>query len=274
MSTTEPTVILFGFPYPPNAASGSGYCQKVEVFLRFASIPYELRSTRPDKAPKGKLPYVEIYHPKSKSANSKPEIVPDSHFIVRHLISQGILDDPDLSAGLTAVQKAESRAWQAYIEELLHPSIIYERWCIDENYAMIASDIFGNVPWLLRPIITWFIRRTVRNGMWGDGIGRHSVAQVEILQKEAVEALEARLEGRIYFHGDEKPSGIDLILVAFLQSGLVKKWNPHWTGLFLKSPNLVAFTKRLTESLFPEYEVMIGELNDAEKLGKAGTLTG
>jgi hypothetical protein len=42
--------------------------------------------------------------------------------------------------------------------------------------------------------------------------------------------------------------------------------------LFLKSPNLVAFTKRLKESLFPEYEVMIGELNDAEqKLGKAGT---
>jgi hypothetical protein len=60
--------------------------------------------------------------------------------------------------------------------------------------------------------------------------------------------------------------------MTFLQSGLVKKWNPHWTGLFLKSPNFVAFTKRLKESLFPEYEVMIGELNDAEeKLGKAGT---
>jgi hypothetical protein len=81
---------------------------------------------------------------------------------------------------------------------------------------MLVSDIFRNVPWPLRPIVTWFIRRTVRNGMWGDGIGRHSVAQVEILQKEAVEALEVRLEGlRVYFHGDEKPSGIDLILVAW-----------------------------------------------------------
>jgi len=272
MPTAEPTVILFGFPYPPNTPSGSGYCQKVEVFLRYASIPYELRATRPDKAPKGKLPYVEIYNRESKSANPKPEIVPDSHFIIHRLISQGIVDDPDLSAGLTAVQKAESRAWQAYIEEFMHPSMIYERWCIDENYAMLVSDIFANIPWPLRPIITWFIRRIVTNGLWVHGIGRHSVAEVETLQKEAVEALEARLEGRVYFHGGDKPSGIDLILVAFLQSGLAKKWNPHWSGLFIKSPNLVAFTKRLTKPLFPEYEVMLGELEDAEaQLGQAGT---
>jgi hypothetical protein len=80
---------------------------------------------------------------------------------------------------------------------------------------MLVSDVFGNVLWSLRPIVAWFMRRTVGNGLWGHKIGRHSVAQVEILQKEAVEALEVRLEGRVYFHGDEKPSGIDLILVAW-----------------------------------------------------------
>jgi len=127
---------------------------------------------------------------------------------------------------------------------------------IDENYAMLVSDIFGNVPW---PTKTNCHLR-----LWGHGIGRHSVAQVEALQNDAVEAFEARLEGRIYFHGDENPSEIELILAAFLQSGLVKKsWNPHWTGLSLKSPNIVAFTRRITESLFPEYEAMIDELNDA-----------
>jgi glutathione S-transferase len=268
MSTDKPTVILFGFPNYPNAPSGACYCQKVEAFLRFTSTPYELRATSPGKAPKGKLPYAEIYHP--KSTNPTPEIVPDSHFIIRHLISQGISDDPDLSAGLTAVQRAESRAWQAYIEEVMYPSVVYEQWCIDKNYTTLVSEAFGKIPSLLRPVIAWFIRRHIRSGLWGKGIGRHSVAEVETLQKEAVEALETRLEGRVYFHGDEKPSGIDLILVSFLQSGLVTEWNPHWIGLFLKSPNLVAFAKRLTKSLFPEYEVMLGKLEDAE--ARLGTM--
>ena len=269
MSTAEPTVLLFGFPNYPKAPSGSSYCQKVEVFLRFTSTPYELRVTSPNKAPKGKLPYVEIYDPKSKSANPKPEIVPDSHFIIRRLISQGIFDDPDQSAGLTAVQKAESRAWQAHIEELMNPSIGYERWCVDENYATLFPEVFGKFPWPLRPIYAWIVRRDVRNTLWVQGIGRHSAAEVETLQKEAVEALEARLEGRVYFHGNEKPSGIDLILVAFLQSSLVTGWNPHWTGLFLGSPNLVAFAKGLTKSLFPEYEVVLGKLKDAERGGSS-----
>jgi hypothetical protein len=56
------------------------------------------------------------------------------------------------------------------------------------------------------------------------------VEEVKILQKEAAEALEARLEGRVYFHGDEKPSTIDLILAAFLANGLGTEANPHWKG--------------------------------------------
>jgi glutathione S-transferase len=264
MSTAKPTVILFGFPNPPNAPSASGYCQKVETFLRFTSTPYELRATRPGLAPKGKLPYAEIYHSSQSQSDHKPEIIPDSHFIIRHLISQGISSDPDQLAGLTAIQKADSRAWQAYIEETLYASIVYERWCIDENYATLVTELFGSIPWPIRPAIAWFFRRTVKNGLWGHGVGRHSIEEVKILQKEAAEALEARLEGRVYFHGDENPSQIDLIVVAFLANSLGTKANPYWKELVFKRPNIIAFVKRLTKSLFPEYESLLRELESAE----------
>jgi glutathione S-transferase len=112
--------------------------------------------------------------------------------------------------------------------------------------------------------MAWFFRRTVKNGLWGHGVGRHSIEEVKILQKEAAEALEARLEGRVYFHGDENPSQIDLIVVAFLANSLGTKANPYWKELVFKRPNIIAFVKRLTKSLFPEYESLLRELESAE----------
>jgi hypothetical protein len=35
-------------------------------------------------------------------------------------------------------------------------------------------------------------------------------------------------------------------------------------GLFLRSLNLVVFAEGLMKSFFPEYEVMVGKLEDAE----------
>ena len=73
----------------------------------------------------------------------------------------------------------------------MYAAIVYERWCIDENYATLVTEVFTKISWLLRPAIAWFIRRTLRNGM-----RRHSVEEV-MLQREAVEALDARLDGRV-----------------------------------------------------------------------------
>ena len=54
-------------------------------------------------------------------------------------------------------------------------------------------------------------------------MGWHSVEEVMILQREPAETLDARLDGRVYFHEDENPSGMDLILVAFLVNSLGKR---------------------------------------------------
>jgi Glutathione S-transferase N-terminal domain/Glutathione S-transferase, C-terminal domain len=264
--STKPTVILYAFARPPKTPSKSSYCQKLEAFLKLNSTPYELRPAIPFNAPKGKLPYVEIYHPPT---NPNPKVLADSHFIIHHLIAEGISGDVNQLAGLTKVQKAESRAWQAYIEETLSPSMVYERWYGDKNFDTFVAEEFGSVPWLIRPAVAWYLRRVSRNGLWGQGIGRHSMEEVKILQEEAVEVLDARLEGRVYFHGDEKPSEIDLILYGSLVSAIATEANPQLKELILKSPVLVAFVKRLTKSLFPEYDGLLHVLESAE--GKWGS---
>lgn len=70
--------------------------------------------------------------------------VPDSHFIIQYLVEKKLIKDPDELAGLTTVQEAESRAFQAYVEEVLYLAILYDRWYVDENYAVATQEEFGN----------------------------------------------------------------------------------------------------------------------------------
>ncbi|KAG2347947.1 hypothetical protein BDR05DRAFT_594107 [Suillus weaverae] len=253
-------VVLWGFAKPPNAPSSSGFCQKLEAFLRFSGISYEVGETVPMKAPKGKVPFADITH------DGKTVTISDSHFIIRYLIENELIKDPDTVAGLTPAQKGESRAWQAYIEELLYSAIVRDRWYIDENYAVTAEQNFGSIAWPMRPMISWFFRRKVMKSIWNAGMGRHSQEEAQSLQKEAFEALEARMSGHLYFHDSEQPTCIDLIVYAFLADTLATNANPYWADMVLKNHTLLAFTKRMTTLLFPEYEPLLRRIEEADVL--------
>lgn len=258
---SPPHVVLWGVAKPPNAPSSSGFCQKLETFLKFSGISYEVGETVPMKAPKGKVPFADIKHDK------KTVTISDSHFIIRYLIENGLIKDPDTVAGLTSAQKGESRAWQAYIEELLYSAIVRDRWYIDENYAVTTKEIFGSVAWPVQPIISWYFRRRVIKSIWNAGMGRHSQEEAQSLQREAFEALEARMSGHLYFHDSERPTSIDLIIYAFLANTLATSGNPYWTDMVLRSRTLLAFTKRMTTLLFPEYELLSHRIEEAELTG-------
>jgi glutathione S-transferase len=252
--TSSPHVVLLGVPKKPNCASSSGFCQKLEVFLRYSKISYELRDTYPYKAPKGKVPYAEITH------DGKTITISDSHFIIQYLVEKGLIKDPDELAGLTVVQRAESRAFQAYVEELLYLAIVYDRWYVDENYAVTTQETFGDSPWPVRSFLSWFFRRRVTGVLYSAGIGRHSPEEVHRLQKEALEALEAKYAEHKYFHGGELPSRIDLTVYGFLANILSTGGSPYFTNLVLKSMVLRSLVGEMTRSLFPEYEDLLGKV--------------
>ncbi|KAH0832950.1 hypothetical protein J3R83DRAFT_11923 [Lanmaoa asiatica] len=255
--TSPPHVVLLGVPKKPNRPSLSGFCQKLETFLRYSKISYELRDTRPYNGPKGKVPYAEITH------DGQTITIPDSHFIIQYLVEKDLIKDPDELAGLTTAQKAESRAFQGYIEEVLYPAIVYDRWCIDENYAHTAQESFGSIPWPLRSFMSWFFRWRVTGVLYSAGVGRHSPEEVHRLQKEALDVLEAKYAEHKYFHGGELPSRIDLTVYGFLANILLAGGNPYFAGLVLKSTVLRSFVREMTSSLFPEYEDLLGKVQSS-----------
>ncbi|KAH7884532.1 hypothetical protein F5I97DRAFT_1468363 [Phlebopus sp. FC_14] len=247
-------VVLLGVPKNQGVPSSSGFCQKLETFLRFSGISYELRDTYPYKAPKGKVPYAEITH------DGRTVTVPDSHFIIQYLVEHDLIKDPDDLASLTPAQKAESRAFQAYVEETLYAAIVYDRWLIDENVATTTKEIFGNAPWAVRSALSWFFRRRITNLLWYAGMGRHSPEEVKSLQKEAFEALEVKFKEHRFFHSDEKPSRIDLTVYGFLANILATEGNPLFANMVLESAALTAFVKHMTNWLFPEYKALLQKL--------------
>ena len=110
------TLQFYAFQKPYDQPSASGYCQKLETFFRATDFrDYEPHFTLPFRAPKGKLPYVVF----------EGQTIPDSHFIVQHLVKTKKV--PDLDASLTPSQRAETRAWQAYVEELIYPAAVFSR---------------------------------------------------------------------------------------------------------------------------------------------------
>lgn len=248
MANPETHIVLCAPSKPKGAPSFSGFCEKLEAFLRYSGISYEHREVYPYQGPKKKVPFAEIRH------DGKTTIVADSHFIIRYLIENKLVKDPDDLAELTPEQRAESRAFQAYVEETLYSAIVYERWLVPGNFQVTKRDTFGNLPWLLQYLMGWYFLRKVGNNLWAAGMGRHSWEEVRTLQKEVFDALEAKLRKHKYFHGDERPSRIDLTVYGFLANILTCEGNPYFTDMILKSTVLSSFVKEMTTALFPEYK--------------------
>jgi len=226
--------------------SGSGYCQKLETFFRACEYTkYEVVHSTISKAPKGKLPFIIL--------DGKQHIA-DSHFIIRHLIREGRIKDLDKEAGLTPIQRAESRAWQAYMEELVYPAAVWTRFAYPENFEILKQEVFNSVPILIRWILLPVIKSRVRKGLIGHGVGRHSREEVDSIIEDFVENLTTRLHASNgdFFHG-KSPSVIDCVVYGNLVNALQMKSNPTYTKLILSKEILKAYIARGTRLWFPEY---------------------
>ena len=91
--------------YPP----GSPSVCKLLGFLQANKLDYSIRYVRDfSESPKGKIPYV-CY---------KGEVLADSHFIIKRLIKDGVVQDPD--GWLNDQQKAVSTFVQQAAESTLY----------------------------------------------------------------------------------------------------------------------------------------------------------
>ncbi|KAI5781281.1 hypothetical protein EDC01DRAFT_718614 [Geopyxis carbonaria] len=244
-SSSPPTSIaVHGPAQPPGHTSISGYCQKLETFLRHSRVPYTLSPASFRNSPSGKVPFVTL---------NGSEVITDSSFIIRTLISRGIAADPD--AALTPLQRADSRALGAWTDELVYPAIVHTRWARDHNYA--AAVLTMPFPALLRAPLGWYVRRHILSSLWTAGVGRYEAAQIDELIKEWIAALEVRLaagSGR-WMMGGEEPSGVDCtvwgFLVNVLEAGAGNSEVAQWVR---ESKVLVEYVRRGGERWFPEWD--------------------
>lgn len=256
MADPSRAIALYAFPKPSSSPSGSGFCQKLETYLRVTGTPYTSKETYPFSSPSGKLPYVTI----------GGEIVPDSHDVIRSLIAKGMARD--LNAGLTPAQAAECRAWQVYVEDHLYPCVVYERWCVDNNFAVIAGELGTQLPWPVSWLLPRFYLRKVRARLTAIGVGERGEAQVMEVIQEAIKDLEARLAARggkeVFFFGGDAPTEVDVIVGGFMINILgCSSHNPVASTAILACPRLVALATKLAEKHFPEYEALLRLLRGA-----------
>ena len=148
----------------------SPFVMKALVLLKLSGLPFTTKTGGLGKAPKRKLPYLD----------DEGTLVADSTFIRLHLETRhGI----DFDRGLSPEQKAQAWAFEKMCEDHLYWIIVRERWTKDDNFNAGPRMFFDSVPALVRPLIVAGVRRKVRGQLWGQGLGRHSEADVVALAR-------------------------------------------------------------------------------------------
>ena len=225
------------FVFPPVLAGTPNpgpFCIKLEAALRLAGVPYEtVHSARPDKAPKGKMPFVEI----------DGERVGDSTLILELLKqTRGI----DLDAHLTPVEKAQSHALQRLIEERMQVVMAYARWAEPENWTKLRAAFFGGMPFPMRLLLPRMARKRVLHSFVAQGTGRHTRDEIYAFGAADLDAMSIMLGDKPFFFGD-KPSLVDVTAFAFIVSivgpDMESPLKTHANSL----ANLVAHSERMGE---------------------------
>ena len=99
-----------GFDYSP-------WCNKLEALLTMTNTKFTLHGTMNNKAPRGKLPYIEV-----SAEGAVGEKIPDSELAYRELVKRGIAED--LDRDLTEEQRATTVAITALLEKFYTYTIV------------------------------------------------------------------------------------------------------------------------------------------------------
>ena len=172
----------FGLPDP------SPFVTKVEVLLKMANLAYQTDSTGFRRAPKRKLPYID----------DDGEQVADSTFIRWHLENKYRID---FDKGLSAEQRAIAWAFEKMAEDNLHWTLVDARWLDEANFAKGPKNFFQNIPAPVRPPMVAFIRRKVKRALQGQGMGRHTGAEIVALGTRSIAAIADFLGPKPFFPG-------------------------------------------------------------------------
>ena len=223
----------FGLPDP------SPFVMKGEMLLKLSGLAYKTDTRGFMKAPKGKLPYID----------DDGAVVADTTLIRLHLEQKhGI----DFDRGLSERDRGVAWAAEKMLEDHLYWHLVYWRWLIAANFERGPRAFFRRAPRIIRPLVVRAVLRKVRRNLHGHGIGRHSVAENNLLAARAVDSVSQILGDNRYFMG-ATPCGADATVFAFVVGGLCKTFESPLRTKMEATPNLVAYSQRMLAEHFPDH---------------------
>src|SRR5262249_43496613 len=146
-----------------------------ETYFKLAGLAYETRAADPSKAPKGKIPYVDI----------DGVMMGDSQLIIEHVESK---QKEPLDAWLDARQRAAGHAVRRMIDEGTYFGLMGLRWSDDEGFAVFGQELKKVLPGAVKLALP-LLRRGVKKAVVQQGTGRHSPEQIHAIVEEDFDAV-------------------------------------------------------------------------------------
>ncbi len=231
-------ITLYGSGPRFGLSDASPFVSKAEILLKMSGVPYTKAKANFSKAPKGKIPYIE--------ENGK--LLGDSTFIRLHLERE---HGAKFDGNLTPEEKAIALAFQTLCEEHLYWAVVDSRWMNKANFEKGPRHFFDDAPAPLRPFIIAMIHRSVKRTLKGQGLGRHTPADRELLAKRDLDALSAFLGNKAFLMGAE-PCGADASVWSSVASVLCAHFETPIRDHAETLPNLPAYRDRGMNRWFPE----------------------
>ncbi|MBK9071383.1 MAG: glutathione S-transferase family protein [Myxococcales bacterium] len=209
----------------------SPFCIKLETYLRVKQWPYKLRGASMTKAPKGKVPYVQI----------GDEVMGDSGLIIARLEAES---GNELTSWLSPLQRAQDHLVRRTMEEGYYFVGLYLRWVKDAGFVVVAPEFRKFIPKAAAWAVIPMIRKKVRSAAHAQGIGRHSEAEVNQFGIADMTAIATLLGDKPFMLGD-KLALCDITVFAFLESLLGPPIDSELKTFVLAQQNLIAFRQRM-----------------------------
>ncbi len=228
----------FGLPDP------SPFVLKAETLLKMARLPYRTQTDGFGKAPKGKLPYID----------DDGERIADSTFIRWHIEKKYKCD---FDRGLGAGERAVAWAFEKMAEDQLYWAVVDLRWSDDANFRKGPAKFFAKVPAPLRPLVIAMIRRQLRKTLRGQGMGRHSSAEIVALATRSIDAMADQLGAKPFFMGGE-PTGADATMFAFAAGLFCPVFDTPIRTAAERHDNLKRYVGRMTARFYPDLGEIAG----------------
>ena len=193
---------LITYPAKFGTRSSSPFCIKAEYLLNMAGVPWQRQDENdPRKWPKAKLPAITV----------QLDIIRDSDGIRHYLEGQ----DADFDKNLSDIEKAQSHTFIRMAEEHMYFHLVMDQWGNDAVWPTIRDVYFGDIPKLLRLIITRGLRAKLMKEMLAQGLGRLSPAErMERLEPD-LQAIRSQLSQGEFLFGSE-PCVADTSVAAVL----------------------------------------------------------